>query len=233
VAAVPKGVFRASHFGDPPLDISNRTFDRTLFDNCSIAQPSHPSQRSIIRAVNLTRCAHRCCLIAGAAIEDCRIDGLTRQGDIPLFLSGVVFRHVVLAGRIGFFKLNLAPSLRSAPSETALWKEANQRYYESTDWALDISSAEFTFAPDLHFIPGSLIRRDPGSQALVSRANLSGADLATLPWGHSSLRVAVDWFLQNGPYEDVVLAAGKKSRGYSDDVAAIKMLRERGLAAPW
>jgi hypothetical protein len=110
--------------------------------------------------------------------------------------------------------------------------EANRSFYSEVDWALDISSAEFTFGPDLHYVPGHLVRRDPSTQALVWRQRLAEQPVASLPWGNSSLRVAVEWFLEAECYDSAVLVAATKTKGFADDLAAIAMLRKRGLADP-
>ena len=232
MSPTPLRTIELSHFGDPALSLADLSFDRVLFDNCALLRPSHPSRRSYLRRISVRGCQQRACLIAGAAIEDTVVHNLSRLGDMPLFLSGVVFRHVVLSGRISLFKLNLAPTLQPDPRERMLWLTANRTYYSETDWALDISRAEFTFGPDLHFVPGSLIRRDAATQALVRRSAVAGVNLSGLPWGESALEIALSWFIQDGPYEDVVLVAPKGSKSHERDLAAITMLRERGLAEP-
>ena len=224
--------FTASHFGAPPHHIADLSFRRCFFDNCSLAQPPDPERRSVIRNVSLVQCKQRACLLAGVVLDNVLVDGLGREGDIPLFLAGVVFRRVTLRGRITFFKLHASPSLNHSSEQVALWQAANRGFYASTDWALDISEARFTSGPDLHFIPGALVRRDPASQALVLRRALSGISLAGLPWEGSALRLALEWFLADSPYENVVLVAAKGTSYFRRDLAAINMLREKGIAEP-
>jgi hypothetical protein len=124
----------------------------------------------------------------------------------------------------------VSPSLDDSAEQVAVWSAANRAFYASTDWALDISEAHFTSGPDLHFVPGELVRRDPSTQALVSRRALDGISLASLPWEGSSLRLATEWFLAHSPYEDVVLAAAKGTSYFQCDLAALGMLREKGIA---
>ncbi|GMU67655.1 MAG: hypothetical protein AMXMBFR36_39290 [Acidobacteriota bacterium] len=223
---------RISHFGDRPVDISGRRLEKVLFDNCSLGPPSSPRYRSRISDIALIDCAQLASGVCGAILENVIVSGLSREGRIPLFLSGVVFNRCRLEGRISFFKLHAAPSALSPPSETAVWLAANQDFYQSVDWALDIQDADFTFGPDLHFVPGALVKRHSETQALVRRSKLTSVSLGDLPWGKSSLSLAVQWFLQDSPYEDTVLVAAKKSRGFADDLAAIRMLRENGIAEP-
>jgi len=171
-------------------------------------------------------------LIAGAILENVTVRGLAREGRIPLFLAGVAFDRCRLEGKLSAFKLAAAPSSLSHSKEVAIWNEANRSFYSNVEWAVDIRDAEFSSGPDLHFIPGSLVLRDPESQALVRRDRLNGVRISELNWGKSALGVAISWFLEDGPYEDTVLVAAKRSRNFSEDVAAIQMLRSEGLAEP-
>lgn len=221
--------FELSHFGAPPLKISNLSFHKCFFDNCTLSQPTDPQGRSIIQNVSLVQCKQRGCGLDGAILDNVTVDRLGREGRIPLFLPGVVFRHVTLKGRITFFKLQASPFLED-PERNAQWVDANRSFYESVDWALDISETIFTWGPDLHFVPGSLIRRDPETQVLVTRRALEGVALASLPWQGSSHKTGLEWFLQDGPYEDVVLVAAKGTTYFEQDLAAIRMLQERGIA---
>jgi hypothetical protein len=42
--------------------------------------------------------------------------------------------------------------------------------------------------------------------------------------------IALDWFLEDGPYDSAVLVAGRKSKAFRKDLAALAMLRREGLA---
>jgi hypothetical protein len=160
-----------------------------------------------------------------------KVDGFTRSGRLPLVLWGSVFKHVTLRGKIGFFKLALTPdALNMTPAYVAAWRRANVEFYERLDWALDIVDAQFSFAPDLHFVPGHLVRRDPRTQLLVTREQAREALQSSLPWGNSSLRVALSWFLHDGPYESTVVVAAKATATFADELAAMELLRGRGLA---
>lgn len=219
-----------NHFGDEAVKISGMSFQRCFFDNSGIGPPSHPRFRSFISDLYLQECRQRACALSGVVIDNVVVDGLGREGRMPLFLSGVALRHVTLKGRIGFFKLQATPYINPTAQQLKLWADANRAYYEGVDWALDISEAQFTFAPDLHFIPGSLIRIDPATQALVTREKAMSVSLDSLPWGDSGFDIALKWFIEDGPYDEVVLVAPKKSKGFSADVKVLNMLRERGIA---
>lgn len=156
------------------------------------------------------------------------MDGWRNEGRIPLFAWACVFKHVSLRGRITAVKLTDGPTtwISRRPEE---WTAANRAYYARVDWAPDIQNAKFTSSPELHFIPGALIRRHPETQALVTRAQAVQALNAKLPWGESGMEIALRWFVQDGPYEDVVLAAPRAAKYFRIDLAALEMLRREGL----
>jgi len=117
------------------------------------------------------------------------------------------------------------------PSIQQRWDNANKAYYQTVDWALDLREAEFQGSIDLHCMPGSLIRRDPETQVLIKRSSLKDVDWRSLFWGKSSFDLAIQWFLEDGLYDDVVLIAPKRAAYLKDDLQAIAMLRSEGIAA--
>lgn len=230
----------ASRFSDEAVRLTGLEYSDCFFDNCSLAEtgsgqsPPRPPDApvySYIGQSTFARSCQRSCSLSAVLLDEVLVDGLSRQGRSPLFLSAVVFRHVVLRGRISFFKLNAAPQTAPTPRQRERWLTAQAQSYRDVDWALDISKAEFTFGPDLHYVPGDLVRRDEETQALLRRTAVQDVPLPTLPWGDSGLRIAADWFLEDGPYDSVVLVAARKSRTFRDDLAALEMLRREGLAA--
>jgi len=212
------------------LRFTGLEYSNCLFDNCHLGSPPNPESRPYVGQSRFVGCRQLGSGVAGAVIDEVTVDGLGRLGRIPLFLEGVAFRHVVLTGRISFFKLLPAPGSSPTPLMLSRWTAANRSFYADVDWALDISKAEFTSGPDFHYVPGHLVRRNPETQALVWRDKLVKQPIPSLPWGNSSLRVALEWFLESEAYDSAVLAAGLKTKHLAEDLAAIAMLRERGLA---
>jgi hypothetical protein len=232
---------KTAAFPSEAIRLMGHQYEKCFFDNCSLS----PSPRVRGRAVEprkalaarayfgqctLIACSQRACGISGAILDEVTVDSFATVGRIPLFLDGVAFRHVVLAGRLAMFKINPAPTLEPTATERQVWIDGNRDYYAGVDWALDISRAQFVSAPDLHYVPGHLVRRDEETQALASRSILQDAPWQSLPWGKSALRIAVEWFLDHGPYDSVVIAAARKSKYFREDLAALKMLRSEGLA---
>lgn len=219
-----------SQYPTNAADISGGAFDSCFFDNCRL--DSFPAAKNRIRGTVFRNCRQRSSSVAGAVIEDVLVDGLKNMSDMPLFLEDSVFRHVTLRGRISQFKINPSAEVAGGPASEALAIAGHRAFYEDVDWALDITEAEFTFGPDLQFVPGSLIRFDPATQARVRRSSFEGVDCDALPWKGSDLEIGLEWFLEDGPYDEAVLVAPRKAKSFKRDLAAIEMLRERGLAEP-
>lgn len=216
-------------YKEGPRTLGGYDFRDCYFDGCVIGPPKSPEQRWTLRDVSLTDCKQFGCFLFGPILEEITVQSLGKRGTFPLFLWGVVMRHVTLSGKITAYKLNAAPDYKPS-SHVQIWLEANADFYQSVDWALDISKAQFTSGPEFHFIPGSLVRRDPATQVLVRRDNVETVDIDSLPWNGSCMNIGLRWFLDNSPYDDVVLAAPTKAKYFASDMAALDMLRARGIA---
>jgi hypothetical protein len=201
-----------------------------FFDNCGLFPAFSPRWRFVIRDGILTGCRQHASRLATAAVEDVFVDGLRNVGDTFLFTWATVFKHVTLKGKIGALKLNQNVRGDVSARKQRAWDVSSRAYYRSVDWALDLSEAVFWSAPDLHAIPGALIRRDPETQVLVTREQAHTALAAGLPWGHSGLRVALTWFMEDGLYDDVVLVAAKSATYFREDLALLQLLRREQLA---
>jgi hypothetical protein len=211
------------------LTIANQQFDSCFFDNCSLAaDPGGAWHR--LEGLEFVDCMQRASMVAGAWFRDVTVEGLSKDGDIPLFLSAVVFQRVHVSGSISAFKINPAPHVVPTASQLAAWRERLVAAYSEVDWALDISEAKFSSAPTLEWVPGALVRRDEETQVLVTRNALSDVDLRSLPWGKSSMEIGIEWFLKNSPFDSCVLPAAKRSRTtFKQDMNAISMLRRERL----
>jgi hypothetical protein len=214
-----------------PRTIGDFEFRRCFFDNCNNFPASKPSRRQAYRNIVLTNCTNGACSLSTAIVENVTVNGLRTRHRRVFFTWATVFKHVVLKGKLNSMILNqvLRPG---RDKKQKLWDEANREFYATVDWALDISEAEFTFGISLHAVPGSLIRRDPETQVLVSKKTALQSSWQDLPWGKSALRLALQWFLEDSLYEDVVLVASKRGVGYRDDLEAVRMLRREGVAGP-
>jgi len=219
--------FQRFYDQDSAATFSDLEFSKCAFWSSAISITVKPHLRSTVRNVKFINCEQRGCALDTAIVEDVLVDGFKTNG---LFQTwGAVFKHVTLRGKIG--RLMISPMVSTAmakPHEQRAFDEANGAYYESVDWALDISAAEFEEI-DIRGVPARLIRRDSESQAVVTRAKaMEGAwrklDLGKTDWGGW-----IDLFLQSGEM-DVVLTAPKRHRKYREHLEGLKVLREAGVA---
>src|SRR5262249_48027144 len=103
-----------------------------------------PRLRPIIRNIVLRHTNAYSAYLHGAIIEDVAVD-TTKAGKAPLFLRGNAYRHVMLKGQIGQAEIRgkIFPPWGLAKEEQQRiiteWDKANAAYYETVDWALDIT----------------------------------------------------------------------------------------------
>jgi hypothetical protein len=143
-----------------------------------------------------------------------------------VFLYGAAFKHVVLRGRIG--SISLKPAWDR--DQRSVWQAANRAYYSAVDWALDLREAEVGEL-DLHGVPANLIRRDPASQVVITRARAASGRWQEI-LERSDWTVAIKWFLEDPAEQDLVLVAPKRHRRYREYLEVIRRLREAGVAEP-
>jgi hypothetical protein len=223
---------------DPFEDVTAR---RSRFEMWQSPTQRTLEQRPTLRRIHIERCHFTASDLGPIVLEDSLLDTIWihRGKWAPQEIGGSVFKHVVIRGRItGSVRLWAYPTwlfLGLDPTGDAKaasrFIRANQRYYKSVDWALDISEAEFTaFENERADIPAHLYRRDPETQAIVTRESCRGRD-----WrgacGGSSLWVHIERFLETGNADTVVVAA-KRSKYFAAHVEAIRRLRDIGVAIP-
>jgi hypothetical protein len=169
--------------------------------------------------------------------EDCVVDTVWFHRGIwgPQLVAGCAFKHVVIRGNVtGGLRFGISREWhRTSPpppiADDPFYK-ANAAYYAEVDWALDISEANFT---DVEMswcdIPARLIRRDPETQVVATRESVTRGDWRAA-CGDSPLWVGIERFLNAG-LPDTVLVAGRRSKRFEADVAAIDPLCAEGMAS--
>ncbi|HEX6986700.1 MAG TPA: hypothetical protein VF170_15065, partial [Planctomycetaceae bacterium] len=202
---------------------------------CSLSVTTEIERRTTVRDVELVRCASNGCHLGPAIFEDVRVDGL--ETNTLLILWGPLFNRVTLAGTIGEMKVNqdISATDRSAATQ-ARFDAFREEYYRSVDWALDISGARFRDEFEFRGIPARLVRRDPESQAVVTRERLLAAGDSwrrRVSASNDLWPFAIDLFLSDGD-EDMVLvaplAAPKRKR--DEMLRGLQELRDLGVAEP-
>ena len=224
------------HFNDW---VSGKVFSDIEFINCSFVSCGFSlidvvnfddldlvALRSVARNLNFINCNVRGCYIKPGIVEDVLIDGLKLKSHMQT--AGTVFKHVTLKGVIDLLMLTPYVDFSGRfPNVQRSFDEANREYYKNVDWALDISEAQFKDC-DIRAIPSRLIRRDPKTQAILTREKaLEGkwkdVDLSGTHWG-----LSIEWLIEQG-YPDKVLVAPKKSRSFRVLLEGLYRLRDAGV----
>jgi len=203
------------------------------FLSSGVSLAKDPAQRSVVRNVTLERCRVQRSSLGCAVVEDVLVDGL-QTADL-LQARGTVFRRVTLKGKIGRFMVGqlIGPGYLNTPVQDAFDRDREAYYENVDDFALDISEAE-AVELELTGIPARLVRRDPETQAVVTReAALSGAWRELEHVQGTELRVGIQQLLKGqGGTDDMVLVAHKRSRNFRELLAGIEELRAAGVALP-
>ena len=205
-------------------------FKKCTFISSSISITYDPANRTTVRNVTLERCRVVGSALDCAVVEDVLVDGL-QTSDLHQ-AWGALFKHVTLRGKIGRLMVTplISPRHLNTP-EQAAFDEQREAYYETIDWALDISEAE-AVELELAGIPARLIRRDPETQAVVTRqAALSGEWRELEPVKKTVLGLAIQQMLKRGD-DDTVLVAERRARDFKQLLAGIQELRAAGVAEP-
>ena len=211
-------------------EYSDMEFRRCQFVSSCISITRDPAKRSRVRGVRVLKCEVRGCALETAIVEDVVIDDLKTHNLLACW--GAVFNRVELKGKIGNIMLNSAVATGIAtPEEQQAFDEANAAYYANVEWALDISQAEFQDA-DIRGIPARLVRRDPETQAIVTRQKALEGSWKTLDLSKTWWATSIHFLLNRPNDPDVILVAPKRHRKFKVLLDGLKMLRDAGVAEP-
>ncbi len=203
-------------------------FDRCTFSWAPFAYPHHPQDRAIVRNCKLVNCEVQAPLVDGFVAEGCLVENLRARGE--LWISGAIFKHVVLRGRLGSLMFTEhSPGGEDRLRKKATFARADEAYYEHVDWALDIREAEF-YACEFRYMPGHLVRRDPETQGLIWRDKLLRHDWKSPKFPFSG-SVFFDLFLESG-LPSMVVVACKRHPTFERQMEELKELRRLGIAEP-
>jgi hypothetical protein len=208
-----------------------RTFEDYELDRCTLdhveTRPRRdPAKTVVLRRIRARRLLGRFCEIQHALLDEVEVEGLKIVSG--LFVRGCIFRHVTLRGRIeGDIDVRLRPFFYPdpdlSPQDAQRWDAHAARFYESVDWAVDLSQADLSHSLSLPGVPSRLVRRDPRRSAVVNGDRARARDRSRRsPW--DGWLAAFD----DAPLADMVLFAGKKRE--AEDMAGLDELRELGIA---
>jgi hypothetical protein len=238
VRTITERAFVNKHAGKRVIE--DMRLERCTFDDCA-------ARKTTFRYLELVECRIRGCSLWDMLVEEVVVDGLRmtlggRGGKRdPLTPYGLLAKHLVLRGRINGFIWN--PSYPSQPwfglglpgpqeRQTAQRRSraAARAFYETVDWALDISEARFTSVPSFKFgPPADLIRRDPVTQPVVTRERAAEFDWSRLRDEVGVWSVVLRFFLEDEWPDSIVLTPAWGKAGERDR-AGIARLREMGVA---
>jgi uncharacterized protein YjbI with pentapeptide repeats len=206
---------------------SGRTFSdfelrRVTFTSSTLAQHDDPSFSLEVRDSTLRNCSFSACAMSGVKLDNVTVDGARFSKST---VSGCVFRHVTLRGKIGQL-IFAGPARTLSPEILESFCSAMVDFYADVDWALDIRDAIFTDA-SIRAVPGELVLRDENRHFLLDRTHreevLSRSDVPLLA------KVYFRSF-DLTPFDSMVAVASQRSKSYDAQLADLRWLRERGLA---
>lgn len=207
-------------------------FTNCVFSGGSIGLAARkPEERLVVRGVVARRCVVDSVLVGPVVFADLEVSGL-RTTD-HLWLPGCAFTHCILRGRIGrvLFFAAVEEALPLESPGNAAFHEDNMRIYSETDWALDISEAQFVDW-DCRAVPAHLIRINPKHQVRVSyeatRRSLSSGALADAP---AEMRIGLQWALKHreATHFDFVLATHPGQKDYREEMELFEVLARAGV----
>ena len=209
--------------------IEKMQFTRCYFESCFTIARS-PETRTTFRDVVLRDCEVRGCTVYSAVLDSVIVDGLKTNGLLQTWAT--VFRHVVLRGKLGRFMFSsiLAPGVDGfAPADQQrAFDGANEQFYRSADWALDLTEAEFEEC-DAGGVPARLVRRDPVTQVIVTRAGALNGRWRNVDLSGTYWTIALEFFLESQA-PDIVLVAPKRARKFKKLLEGLQRLRDCGVA---
>jgi hypothetical protein len=213
-----------------PALLTNARLVRCTFAACAYGSTAQtPTLRRKLKDIAMLDCrATNNSSLGPAIVEDVEVTSLSTEG--LCIAWGAAYKRVHLKGACGRIMLADLPVGVHSASKISHFEEANAKFYEGVDWALDISLAEVEEL-DIRNVPARLIRRDPETQVVVRRERVlalreqwRGLDLAGTPWPNS---------LQNmltGEAADKVLVAPKRRRDFSRWLEGLRLLQRAGVA---
>lgn len=199
--------------------VADQFLDRCTFSICH-AHSLSLQKRPVFRRIIVKKCKLNSVDAHGAIFDECTVDGL-RTNRLSM-ITGCAFRRVVLRGDLGQFLIRASKRGNADPID-----QANLRFYEGVDWALDISEARATTL-DIRDVPLELIRRNPETQAIVRKARLPYEEMLRIGLGPAATQI-LSTFFPDDPDRKLFVACAR-SKTYAARVEAFQQLRNAGLA---
>lgn len=215
--------------------IEDVAFYKCLFENCALSLTEDVTKMSEVRRTEMVDCSIYGCNTGPMVVSEVSISRL-KTNDLLILWSPYLDR-VVLSGEIGKIKINAEGGTWTADDERQRpFDDYRANFYAGVEWALDISNARFKEF-DVRGVPGSMIRRDPESQVLITRER--ALQVATPGWEeqlgpeNKLWPFMVKLFLSDGDADTVFVAPLGASKAKRDLLLkGLQELRRIGLAEP-
>lgn len=202
-------------------------FTQCQFEHCLFGTLGSPGRRPIARNITLVGCSVFKCFVSAPILENVTVRGL--ESDANLILWAPAFRHVTLAGSICDLIVNMDENSAGEADPVNLeFRQANTKFYQNVDWALDISTAEFNNV-SIRGVPAKLVRRDPETQVIIRRERVLESRWRDVPLSGTHWATEIEWFIERGEV-DHVLIAPKRSKDFAGLVAGLRLLQKEGVA---
>lgn len=208
----------------------NETIEDLDLTNCELlnnglATYGAPVNRSTARNIRLKNCQIPFSFHGiGAVFDEIIIDGLRITGSA--ILGACVFRHVVLKRHCGAVSLHRDVCYDDKDRNSAFYT-ANTIFYETVDWAIDISNVRAAAFEINGCIPARLIRRNAEEQVVMTREIAASGD-----WNNYEppdyFQYGIAEFLRSRA-DDNVFVAPRRSKHFKEEAEYFHRLRRAGL----
>lgn len=219
------------------LDFGGAIFGNHTFDSCEFIGSTFsfgPSlqERSYASNIQFVDCAAIGCTVGPGILEDISVKGLSTPSSLLICFSPFL-RRVCFSGKNGSIRFN---SEHRIPFSDFDWEAQRKfesdrhEFYSHTDWALDISDAEFSDL-GLRGVPAHLVRIDSSRQFIVTRERaVHEAWRSKLHYADDHALFLIDNFLRYGGQDEIIVAPRYKSKERRDKLMnSLKELRDLGV----
>lgn len=207
--------------------VSELEFIRCDLTRTGLTTYATPVRRSSASNIRLVDCRAEIHFGIGAIFDDVCVDGF-RTGRHPVILDACAFRHVVVKGECGCFILN-RNVCHDDEERNAAFIAANEEFYRSVDWALDISEICASSFEVRGSIPVELIRRNPNEHFIMTREVAQSGD-----WKfhepYDSFSIAIGIFLDSGTKSNLFVAP-RRSKKFKEELEFYRRLKGASLVS--
>lgn len=212
------------------VNIQNQELINCIFDNCSIGTEDNLSKISYFKNIKMTDCTILNCMVGPTIFEDVLIKNL-KTGDIAIF-DLPLLRHVKIEGKVGNLKINnIGFTLEKSLSKKKELLDLKNKFYETVDWALDISCAKFIDFYCLG-IPTHLIKINNENQFIAKKNNIikSGILDSDFSIQNPVVGIMLQFLIDSDESETVLAAPMAKTKKQRDLIlSGLLELRSQGI----